>query len=90
MPWCASCGDQSGSGGGGPWEGQYQWDLEDMYMSPSALQVDVIRGCGRYIPRAPYSEAVYSRILQRDLVWVPKAVDRAPYSGPVIGQQPVQ
>lgn len=52
--------------------------------SPPGTQVDVVRGCGRYIPRAPYSEAVYSRILQRDRVWVPEAVDRAPYSGPVI------
>ena len=54
-------------------------------LSPSpSLQVDVVRGSGRYIPRALYSEPVYSRILQRDRVCVPTAVEREPYSGPVI------
>ena len=51
-------------------------------------QVDVVRGCGRYIPRAPYAELVYSRTLQRDRVCVPQAVDREPYSGPVIQLPP--
>lgn len=60
-----------------------------MLASQPPLQVDVVRGCGRYIPRAPYSDAVYSRILQRDLVCVPQAVEREPYSGPVI-ELPVQ
>lgn len=48
----------------------------------------MVRGCGRYIARAPYSEPVYSRILQRDRVWVPRAVEREPYSGPVIQLPP--
>lgn len=32
------------------------------------VQVEVVRGCGRYIPRQPYSDIVYSRIQQRDKV----------------------
>jgi dihydropyrimidinase len=51
-------------------------------------KVEVVRGSGRYIPRKPYSEVVYSRILQRDKVWVPGAVEREPYSGPVIQLPP--
>ena len=54
----------------------------------ACAQVDVVRGCGRYIPRAPYAELVYSRTLQRDRVCVPQAVDREPYSGPVIQLPP--
>ena len=32
------------------------------------IQVEVVKGCGRYIPRQPYSNIVYSRIQQRDKV----------------------
>lgn len=50
----------------------------------NTLQVNVKGGCGQYIPHKPFSDAVYSRILQRDKMWVPEAVQREPYSGPVI------
>ena len=33
-----------------------------------AGQVNVVRGRGRFIPRPPYSDIVYSRSLQRDKV----------------------
>ncbi len=33
-----------------------------------AGKVNVVRGCGRFIPRKPFSDLVYSRILQRDKV----------------------
>lgn len=85
MPWCPCGGDQPGQGSGGPWQGKpchiYTYTHS---LSMLCVQVDVVRGCGRYIPRAPYSDIVYSRILQRDRVCVPKAVEREPYSGPVI------
>lgn len=60
------------------------------YLTPLIIthQVEVVRGSGRYIPRKPFSEIVYSRVLQRDKVWVPKAVEREPYSGPVIQLPP--
>ena len=35
---------------------------------PPPMQVEVVKGCGRYIPRQPYADIVYSRILQRDKV----------------------
>ncbi len=31
-------------------------------------QVTVVRGCGRFIPRRPFADLVYSRTLQRDKV----------------------
>ena len=42
-----------------------------------------MRGSGRFIPRAPYAEVVYSRCLQRDQVCQPQPVEREPYTGPV-------
>lgn len=47
-------------------------------------KVEVVQGCGRYIPRQPYSDIVYSRIQQRDKTCQPKKVEREPYTGPVI------
>jgi len=47
-------------------------------------KIEVVRGCGRYIPRPPFADAVYSRILQRDKVCQPQKVEREPYAGPVI------
>eukprot|EP00731_Ephydatia_muelleri_P016546 Em0009g970a len=47
-------------------------------------KVDVIKGSGRYISRAPFSDKVYFRVKQRDKVIQPKAVEREPYTGPVI------
>jgi len=35
------------------------------------LQVNVVKGSGRYIPRACYSDIVYSAITQRDKVITP-------------------
>ena len=32
------------------------------------IQVEVVKGCGRFIPRKPWCNAVYDRILQRDKV----------------------
>ncbi|XP_033855027.3 dihydropyrimidinase [Acipenser ruthenus] len=40
-------------------------------------------GEGRYIPRKPFSEFVYKRIQQRDMVSQPKPVEREPYKGEV-------
>ena len=34
-------------------------------------KVDVVRGSGRFIPRKPWSDYVYSRVFQRDKVGVP-------------------
>ncbi len=34
-------------------------------------QVEVVKGCGRFIPRQPYADVVYSRIHQRDKVCLP-------------------
>lgn len=47
-------------------------------------KVEVVRGCGRYIPRKPWCPVVYDRILQRDKVCQPQKVEREPYTGPVI------
>lgn len=47
-------------------------------------KVEVVRGCGRFIPRPPYADIVYSRIQQRDKVCQPQKVEREPYTGPVI------
>ena len=47
-------------------------------------KIEVVKGSGRYIPRPPFSDLVYSRILQRDKVCQPQKVEREPYTGPVI------
>ncbi len=39
-----------------------------LYIIHCLLQLEVVRGCGRFIPRQPYSSVVYDRIQQRDKV----------------------
>ncbi|XP_077349285.1 dihydropyrimidinase isoform X2 [Lithobates pipiens] len=43
-----------------------------------------VPGHGKYIPRKPFSDYVYSRVLQRDDVCQPLPVQRQPYKGEVI------
>lgn len=43
-----------------------------------------VPGHGKYIPRKPFSDYVYSRILKRDDVCQPLPVQRQPYKGEVI------
>ncbi|XP_063307236.1 dihydropyrimidinase isoform X1 [Pelobates fuscus] len=43
-----------------------------------------VPGHGKYIPRKPFSDYVYRRILQRDEVCQPVPVERKPYTGEVI------
>ncbi|XP_053323708.1 dihydropyrimidinase [Spea bombifrons] len=43
-----------------------------------------VAGHGKYVPRKPFAEYVYSRILQRDAVCQPVPVKRKPYKGEVI------
>ncbi|KAM4687878.1 dihydropyrimidinase isoform 2-T2 [Discoglossus pictus] len=43
-----------------------------------------VAGHGKYIPRKPFAEYVYGRILQRDEVCQPVPVEREPYKGEVI------
>ena len=44
----------------------------------------VQQGHGKFVPRKPFSEYVYSRIRQREKTYKPVAVEREPYTGPVI------
>ncbi|XP_068093924.1 dihydropyrimidinase isoform X2 [Hyperolius riggenbachi] len=44
----------------------------------------VVPGHGKYIPRKPFAEYVYSRVLKRDEVCQPVPVKRQPYKGDVI------
>nr|XP_023671412.1 dihydropyrimidinase isoform X3 [Paramormyrops kingsleyae] len=44
----------------------------------------VTPGAGRFIPRKPFSDFVYKRIKQRQLIKTPTAVDREPYGGVVV------
>uniref|UniRef100_A0A8C5MHD6 Dihydropyrimidinase n=1 Tax=Leptobrachium leishanense TaxID=445787 RepID=A0A8C5MHD6_9ANUR len=46
--------------------------------------LNVVAGHGKYIPRKPFSDYVYSRILQRDEVCQPVPVERKPYTGEVV------
>ncbi|XP_053571249.1 dihydropyrimidinase isoform X2 [Bombina bombina] len=46
--------------------------------------LNAVAGHGKYIPRKPFADYVYSRILQRDEVSQPKPVQRKPYKGEVI------
>ncbi|KAM4029325.1 dihydropyrimidinase isoform 2-T2 [Anomaloglossus baeobatrachus] len=43
-----------------------------------------VPGHGKYIPRKPFSDYVYSRVLKRDEVCQPVPVQREPYTGEVI------
>ncbi|XP_066434189.1 dihydropyrimidinase isoform X2 [Eleutherodactylus coqui] len=43
-----------------------------------------VPGHGKYIPRKPFADYVYSRILQRDEVCQPVPVQREPYKGEVV------
>lgn len=45
--------------------------------------LSVVQGSGRLVERKPFSEYVYSRVRVRDSI-VPKAVEREPYTGPVV------
>jgi dihydropyrimidinase len=47
-------------------------------------QINVTRGSGRFIPRKPWCDHVYSRVFQRDKVDQPQKVEREPYTGPII------
>lgn len=48
------------------------------------LQIHVVKGSGRFIPRPCFSNIVYDAITQRDKANKPQAVPREPYDGPVI------
>ena len=52
---------ENGQVGVAPWS-------RDYHMTGCFLQLNVVRGCGRFIPRQPFSDIVYSRIQQRDKV----------------------
>jgi len=43
----------------------------------------VAAGHGKFVPRKPFSEYVYKRILQRQKTHDPEKVEREPYDGPV-------
>lgn len=47
-------------------------------------KVDVVKGSGKFVPRQPWTDFVYSRVYQRDKVDQPQKVEREPYTGPVI------
>ncbi|XP_019864016.1 PREDICTED: dihydropyrimidinase-like [Amphimedon queenslandica] len=47
-------------------------------------KIDVVKGSGKFIPRKPWTDFVYSRVHQRDKVDQPQKVEREPYTGPVI------
>lgn len=84
MSWCASRSRQSGQGGCGGRQGQVLHHEVHTSRSPPPQQVDVVRGSGRFVPRAPYADLVYARILQRDKVCQPQRVEREAYTGPVL------
>ncbi|XP_040210773.1 dihydropyrimidinase isoform X2 [Rana temporaria] len=46
--------------------------------------LNAVQGHGKYIPRKPFPDYVYSRVLQRDGVDQPLPVHRQPYEGEVI------